>query len=225
MKPDEFTTVLKGWLERNDPWRNARIRFSTAFAYQNRYGIDRIVGGANMFDILPFSACPEAVTLPSDLERAKSEACKAFRALPSSLERDSILNALGRMGSATLKRKVRGRAQLITNIVNDRFPELEMVVDQAVDCRNYYVHGSIKRFDYGKNFNQVQFLTDTLEFVFAASDFVESGWDIAAWTKEGSTCSHPFGEYRVNYSYELSELKKVLKKENEERQNRCTHPF
>ncbi len=208
--PDEFTGVLKRWLERHDGWRNARARFSTAFAYQNRYDIDRLVGAANMFDILPPSACPETVTLPPDLDQTRDNARKAFEALPASPERDSVLGALGRIGKATLKRKIRSRAKLITDIVGDRFPELEVVVDQAVDCRNYYVHGSTAKIDYSKHFDQIQFFTDTLEFVFAASDLVESGWDINAWTKQMSTLSHPFGQYRVNYALQLSELKKLL---------------
>lgn len=210
MKPDEFTSVLKRWLERHDEWRNARARFSTAFAYQNKYDVDRIVGAANMFDILPSSACPETVTLPADLVQALESARKAFQALPASPERNSVMNALGRIGKATLKVKVRSRAKLITDIVGDRFPELDLVVDQAIDCRNHYVHGSDTKIDYSKHFYQVQFLTDTLEFVFAASDLVESGWDITAWTKQSSTLSHPFGQYHVNYARQLSELKELL---------------
>ena len=122
-----------------------------------------------------------------------------------------MLGALGRIGKATLKRKVRSRAKLITDIVGDQFPDLDVVVDQAVDCRNYYVHGSVAKIDYIKQVDQVQFFTDTLEFVFAASDLVESGWDITAWSKQGSTLSHPFGQYRINYKQQLSELKKLLK--------------
>jgi ApeA N-terminal domain 1 len=191
---DEFSNVLKRWMERHDEWRNARARFSTAFAYQDSYDIDRIVGAANMFDILPSCAYPEPVTLPYD----------------PSPERDSVLGALGRIGKATLKRKVRSRAKLITDVVGDRFPDLELVVDQAIDCRNYYVHGSDAKIDYSMHSAQVQFFTDTLEFVFAASDLVESGWDITTWITQGSTLSHPFAQYCFNYSQMLSTLKKLL---------------
>ncbi len=208
---DEFSFVLKRWMERHDEWRNARGRFSVVFAHQNSYNIDRIVGAANMFDILPSSAYPEPVTLPPDLAEARNDARKAFRALPSSPERDSVLNALGRIGKATLKRKVRSRAKLITNIVGDRFPDLELVVDQAIDCRNYYVHGTDAKIDYSRHSAQVQFFTDTLEFVFAASDLVESGWNITTWMMQGLTSSHPLARYCLNYSQRLSTLKKLLK--------------
>src|SRR5690606_40268316 len=54
------------------------------------------------------------------------------------------------------------------------FPELDLVVDQAVNCRNFYVHGSASAIDYSTNFDQVQFFTDTLEFVFGISDLLRS---------------------------------------------------
>ena len=207
---DEFSNVLKRWMERHGEWRNARARFSTAFAYQDSYDIDRIVGAANMFDILPSCAYSEPVTLPSDLAEARNNARRMFRSLPPSPERDSVLGALGRIGKATLKRKVRSRAKLITDVVGDRFPDLELVVDQAIDCRNYYVHGSDAKIDYSMHFAQVQFFTDTLEFVFAASDLVESGWDITTWVTKGSTLSHRFAQYRFNYPEMLSALKTLL---------------
>ena len=207
---DEFSNVLKRWMERHDEWRDARDRFSTAFAYQNSYDIDRVVGVANMFDILPSCAYPEPVTLPSNLAEARANARKMFKDLPSSPERDSILNALGRIGKAILKRKVRSRAKLITDLIGDRFPDLELVVDQAIDCRNYYVHGSDAKIDYSRHSAQVQFFTNTLEFVFAASDLVESGWDITTWITQYSTLSHPFARYCFNYSQMLSALKNLL---------------
>jgi hypothetical protein len=39
-----------------------------------------------------------------------------------------------------LKKKVRHRAKLITDIVGEEFPEIALVIDQAIDLRNYYVH-------------------------------------------------------------------------------------
>jgi ApeA N-terminal domain 1 len=207
---DKFSSVLKWWMERHNEWKEARQRFSTAFAYQNSYNIDRIVGAANMFDILPSSAYPKPVLLSPDLAEARENARRAFKALPTSPERDSILGALGRIGKATLKRKVQSRAKLITDVVGDRFLDLELVVNQAIDCRNYYVHGSDAKIDYSKHFAQVYFFTDTLEFIFAASDLVESGWDIATWITKGSTLAHPFSQYYFNYAQRLSALKDLL---------------
>lgn len=52
-EPDQFKNVLANWLTRNDDWRDARLRFEASFAYQRRYGTDRLVCAANMFDLLP----------------------------------------------------------------------------------------------------------------------------------------------------------------------------
>ena len=72
------------------------------------------------------------------------------------------------------------------------------------------MHGTPGKFSYEIHSDQPIFFTDTLEFVFAASDLIEAGWDIAEWIKQGTTMSHPFGRYRVNYAARLSELKKLL---------------
>lgn len=50
--PEHFSKVLKNWIGREHAWRNARVRFSQCFRNQNSYYIDRLVGAANMFDIL-----------------------------------------------------------------------------------------------------------------------------------------------------------------------------
>src|SRR5260370_565561 len=76
--------------------------------------------------------------------------------------------------------------------------------------QNYFVHGAVQRFDYGTHFNLVSFFTETLEFVFAASDLIESGWDIAAWANIPTSMSHPFARFRIGYAEHLRELKSVL---------------
>jgi len=58
--------------------------------------------------------------------------------------------------------------------------------------------------DYDANFDRVTFFTQTLEFVFAASDLVEAGWDIKAWSTTGTTMFHPFARYRINYATRAS---------------------
>ena len=208
--PEYFASVLTAWLARDYDWRGARSRFSTAFALQRRFTIDRIVGAANMFDIMPASAVPADVPLTKEMEDAKAASRAQFKPLPPSPERDSVLNALGRLGKASLKRKVRARAKLILDRIPARFPELEFVVDEAVDCRNYFVHGSKAKMDYSDEFDQVIFFTEALEFIFAASDLIECGWNIDEWSKQTSTVSHPFDRFRLDYVLRLNELKRAL---------------
>jgi len=85
------------------------------------------------------------------------------------------LGALGRAAKSNLKNKIRYRASCNLS-AGARFDELTLVTDEAVNCRNHYIHGSELSFDYERNFNTVAFFMATLEFVFAASDLIEAGW-------------------------------------------------
>ena len=163
-----------------------------------------------MFDILPDSAVPPDVQLSEELISATKCCSEIFRQLQQSPERDSVLSALGRMGKSNLKRKIRHRAQLLIDALGTLFPDLLMVTDEAVDCRNHYVHGSKPVFDYNKEFDSVVFFTDTLEFVFAASDFIEAGWDVKAWSEGPTPMSHPFSRCRSNYADNLKMLKLLI---------------
>jgi len=208
-QPDQFKTVLKAWLERHDAWRDARERFMSSFNLQNTYSIERLIGAANMFDILPKSAFPDEGVIDKDLRSAAEDARAVFKALPASPDRDSVLGALGRIGKQTLKKKIRARAKIISSQLGGHFPDLEFVVDHAVNCRNYFVHGSMHRIDWASN-DFKSFFVETLEFIFAASDLIDSGWSIQEWASRGTAMSHPFGRFRVTYKDRLAALKTLL---------------
>lgn len=207
-QPEEFSNVLAKWLERHSTWHDARQRFFEVYARGRTYNIDRLIGAANMFDILPPSAVPAEAPLNEEILAAKAEAKRLFKKLDPSPERDSLLGALGRLGKATLKRKVRSRADVILKAMPHRFPDLTAVIDQAVDCRNYFVHGGEPRINYIEDELIIWFFADTLEFVFAASDLIEDGWDIEAWAARSSV-SHPFGRYVKNYAWQMGKLKRL----------------
>lgn len=207
---DEFACVLERWFSRQETWHGARWRFFNSFGRQRQYDIERLVGSANMFDILPDSAIPASVEISEELKDAQSASRTRFRALPPSPERDSVLAALGRIGKCALKHKVRYRAEKVISCAGQWFEDLCLVTNEAVNCRNYYVHGGDARFDYDRNFQAVIFFTDTLEFVFAASDLIEAGWDIRSWIEHGTTMTHPFGRYRASYPIALPQLRTLL---------------
>jgi hypothetical protein len=209
-RPEEFSRVLASWLDRQPSWRIARLSFFNSFAKQQRYDSIRLIASADMFDILPKEALPPDVTPSEQLKAAKATCEEIFNRLPRSPERDSVLSALGRVGKSSLRHKIRHRAQLVIDAIGDRLPELVLVIDEAVKCRNYYVHGGKPSFSYDDNFNAVVFFTNTLEFVFAASDLIESGWDIQAWSKIGTTGAHPFADYRADYTLCLQKLKALF---------------
>jgi hypothetical protein len=211
VEPTAFASVLERWLAADHARKEARARFSDGFSKGNRYDVDRLVSSANMFDILPKNAVPLIVDLPEDLRKAKTDAQNIFKTLPYSIERDSILNALGRLGTATLKHKTRHRAQILLTEANEYFPDLMLVLEQAIDCRNIYVHGSQAKIDYRHHFFEtVPFFTDSLEFVFAVSDLIEAGWSIKPWLQQPTSMSHAFGSYRVEYRHRLEVLKALL---------------
>ena len=211
-RSEEFAGVMRAWLEMDEERQDARGRFHVSFAHQRRYSVERLVGAANMFDILPTSAAPKDVELSEEVLDAKRRCREIFGALPDSDERSGVLNALGRVGKLSLKHKTRHRARYVVDAIGDRFPDLVSVLNAAVDCRNHYVHGSASKIDYSKNFDMLAFFTDTLEFVFAASELIEAGWNIRTFIETGTTMSHPFGAYRVNYDTQLQTLKALLAK-------------
>jgi hypothetical protein len=207
--PKEFGSVLTEWLSRQETWKDARERFWLAFSQQRTYGHDRLIGAANLFDIMPSSAFPPPKELPDDIREAVEASRKIFRKLPDSIERQSVLGELGRVGKSKLKAKIRHRAIPISQRLPTSFPELTLVTDEAVNCRNYYVHGGSPSIDYSGNFWLLVFLSNTLEFVFAASDLIDAGWDPNKWVARGSTLSHPFAVYIHTYRQSLMWLKSL----------------
>lgn len=206
-KPEEFSQVTANWIARTKDWNDARMRFFSSFKEQRNYTIDRLIGSANMFDILPKSALAADIELPNELVAARDAARNSFLTLPKSPERDSVLSVLGRIGKASLKHKVRYRLKKLTDLLPDAFPGIDMVCDEAVNCRNHYVHGGQAPFDYSKEFDAVVFFIDTLEFIFATSDLIESGWDIKDWMEGHFKHHHPFGRFRQGYPHYLQHLK------------------
>jgi len=56
----------------------------------------------------------------------------------------------------------------------------------------------------------MHFLTDTLEFVFAASDLIEAGWDPAQWNAEPKGWGHSFARFRAGYGLTLRQLQQAM---------------
>ena len=205
----EFETVLAGWLNSTAEVGNARNRFAQAF-YSPTYDVDRLVGGANMFDLLPSTHVPSKVETDERTAKAVQEAHRSFKALPDSFARQSVLSALGRVGMPSLRDKICHRASIVSNVDPERFAELHLPCGQAVLCRNHFVHGSKAEFDYNDETSSLLFLSDTLEFVFATSHLIELGWDYSHWLSKWSSMSHKFGSYVHNYNTELSRLKELI---------------
>jgi hypothetical protein len=211
--PAEFEAVLTDWIRRNNGWRLARARYIACQGKAHKYDVDRLVAAANMFDILPTDAVPLAKELSNDVAAAKDASREMFRKLPAGIDRNSALDALGRLGKPSLPKKVAYRVSIIESILGKCFPELQFVANVAVKCRNFFVHGSSADIDYTKVEHLLPFMTDALEFVFAASDFIDAGWDAQRWEASSYSSGHSFTRFRMGYQAALSELRRATSAE------------
>jgi hypothetical protein len=181
----EFNSVLVNWIGRHSRWRIARVRYLECMRKANKYSPERLVAAANMFDILPEDAVPIATELPDDFA-ATRDACAAMF--------------------------LKYRVSIVESRLSSGFPDLQFVASIAVKCRNFFVHGSSDDFDYPKVEPLIPFLTDALEFIFAASDFADAGWDAQRWNSKGHGWGHNFARFRSEYSIALAELRRAISK-------------
>ncbi len=205
----EFDAVLSDWISRHGGWQVARLRYLGCMRKANKYDTERLVAAANMFDILPADAVPLATELPEDLAATKDACAAMFREHSPGIDRDSALSALGRLGKPSLPKKVAHRVSIVESRLGGRFPDLQFVAGVAVKCRNFFVHGSSDDIEYPKVEPLVPFLTDALEFIFAASDFIDAGWDAQRWNSDGHSWGHSFARFRSEYDMALAELRRA----------------
>lgn len=209
---DEFQAVLNEWLLRQEEWKFSREEFFSVLS-DVKYTSDTLVKLSNLFDLIPGSAYRDtSIGLSDDLLAAKA-ACKSiFKALPPSIERESMLNALGRLGNKNLKHKIKDRYKIIQDAGFIELDRIDSVINQCVDCRNFFVHGGKKNFDYSEQFDLLCFFIDTLTFIYGISEMIECGWSRNKWTDDRLN-SHPFSLYLISYEWHLNALDKILKTE------------
>jgi hypothetical protein len=205
----KFETVLKNWLQLDPERKLPRCRASELRRGQRAFNPDRLVAAANMFDLLPDTALPPKPALSEDLIESKAAARALFKKLPMSDERTSVLQALGRIGTRTLRQKISHRAAIVNRRIHPKLTHLELVVSEAVTTRNYYVHGGDRNFDYDKYPGVSSFLTEALEFIFDASDLIDAGWDVQDWYLRMSALSHPFKLLVKRWNIETRTLQEV----------------
>lgn len=206
-RPDEFTTVLRDWIGRDDKMKGARVRNLSCMEKRDAYGPDRLVAAANMFDLLPSTTWPPIVALSDDLVEFQAGAIKTLEAIAPSVDRDIVLVAVKHMGELSLPKKVLYRWETASKDIPDLFPEMGYVLKQAIKCRNHFVHGPYDSFKFERAEPFVYFLTEALEFVFAFSDLVESGWDARLWAGRHYSDGHTFSRFRWGYDQTLAAFK------------------
>jgi hypothetical protein len=159
-----------------------------------------------MYDHLPKSALPSRPELAEDLLEAKAKAKALFKELPESEEKTSVLQALGRLGTLTLRRKIAHRAAIVNGRIAPKLQHLDLVVSEAVNMRNHYVHGSPLSFDREVFPGAGSFLTEALEFLFIVSDLIDAGWNVQEWYIRVTSRSHPLKALVKDWDEEASRL-------------------
>ena len=217
-EPAESESLLNNWILRQKEWKFARSEFFEVFT-KKYYSSDLLIKVANLFDIIPDNAYEQSEKISDELLQAKDKCKDILKDLPISSDKDSILGALGRIGKKNLRGKIRDRYSIIENSGLATLDEIDTVIGNAVNCRNFFVHGSPGKFDYMENFSQIPFFINTLSFIYGASELIELGWSFKNWEPDELNF-HPFSSYLISYSSNLDELKDVLslakesKKEN-----------
>ena len=111
-KKEEFSILLRNWLKSSKDMAPARNRFGSSF-YAESYGPDRVIGAANMFDLLPFEKAPVTRELDPRTQELVKECKIRFKKIPEGFAREEVLSALGRVGKASLKDKISHRVDIL----------------------------------------------------------------------------------------------------------------
>lgn len=163
------------------------------------------MGAANAFDLLPDDAVgkPE---LPSAAQETLSRLIEEVRKLESPY-REQFLSYINLVKGTNLRQKINARFKGLPADLQRRFPDIEFAIGHAVRARNYFVHGSKGKLSVVDTYSLMFYLTDTLEFIFVASDLCECGWNYARWLEEANRGR--LRDYVRSYDSHLSELKKA----------------
>jgi len=102
------------------------------------------------------------------------------------------------------------RFSLIKPHIDPHLPDLDFVLKLAISFRDYFVHGSPGTQNFAVLEKFVPFFTDALEFVFAASDLVDMGWDAHRWATSSYSWGHAFARFRWGYKPTLDHLKQSI---------------
>lgn len=208
---DDFSMVLSSWLSRDEQWNLARTRLDEGWG-ETRYGFDRLIRAANVFDLIPNTEYQDDSVLDPKIVNAICLSKQLFRELPLGPERDSVLSCLGRIGTWTLRKKIHHRSRCIIEKIESIVPQIDFVIDEAVKYRNYLVHGRNGIENEFKYKSYIVFLTKTLEFVFLASDLIDMGWDADSWYNKNKTHGHPFVQYLSDFNGSLIGMRMVKSK-------------
>jgi ApeA N-terminal domain 1 len=202
----EFESVLSGWMQRQEAHGNARLRIVLGIREGRTYTVDRLIGAANAFDLLP-DAVFRKPKLPDGLLKTLAALTLESRKLKQPY-REQVLSNLNRVKGLSLRQKIESRFRSLPLSLRKRLPEMEFLIDHCVRSRNYFVHGSKPKLSVAVTRDLMYLFTDTLEFIFVTSELVECGWKVTRWIKQPGGMAR-FKDYIRSYELALKEVKKA----------------
>jgi hypothetical protein len=204
MNRKEFEQVFGAWMERQHSHIDARLRIVQGIHQGRLYTVDRLVGAANAFDLLPADLFAKP-RIPARVQKTLLDLTTKARTLKAPY-RDQILSNLNRVRGLTLRQKIEGRFRSLPLSLRKRLPEMELMIDHCVRTRNYYVHGSRPKLPLAAVRDFLFLFTDTLEFIFVTSELAACGWNVNRWIKAlGGRAK--FKDYLRSYERALSDVK------------------
>jgi hypothetical protein len=166
--------------------RSACRRFLEGFCQRNNFSIDRFLGAANSFELLPNGSFM-ARQLARDAESfVRDTRCKARKLSDASL-REQALSMIGRLGATSLTDKILQRYDSLPEVLRVITQGAHAAIRQAVRIRNYFVHGADPLLPREAVFEFLPFFTNLIEFTFVTAFLVERGWNADRWIKSPST--------------------------------------
>jgi ApeA N-terminal domain 1 len=203
----EFETVFYNWVQGEEEHGIARTRAVQGVRKGNSYDIDRLIGAANAFDLLPDSAFNKPklpISVLTILTAIKMQSSKLKQPY-----KEQILSNLGRIKGLTLRQKILARYQLLPAALKKLLPAMELLIEHSVRSRNFFVHGSKPKLSVAATRDLTILFTDTLEFLFAMSELTECGWNANRWVKQ--TGHGRLRQYIQYFPESLEKLKDAMK--------------
>ncbi len=198
----EFGTICKNWILKNPEKWKSRAIWTLSLNEKNCFSIDRLVRSANIFDGICYEQNNAQIISNKEVQNAEN-AIRDIRPKENPI-RQRLLNELAyiKNGNLSLREKIAERYKLLPENVKQKLPDIDKVFRKTVEYRNNILHRADPS-DYQDNL--LPFLTQTLEFIFAASDLVESGWNMETWAdKDEGNQSHNFRSFIQNYESQFA---------------------
>ena len=211
---EKFQELASNYISSDTQKKNVRESWQR-YSQQN-LSEDRLVGLANLFDLIPKETYPSKFELTDTETKLLEEFRISFKNLPQdSKSRGSILGAIGRVKSFTLRDKITFRAMQIKNAAeNAVLEDIEKVIKSIHLCRNHFVHGSEPEFKYDEHWGLVQFFIETCEVIFLFSDMIECGWNPNDYLNRARMNSNRVSGYFTRYNENYNYLIQIIDFEN-----------